>query len=366
MDANGTIIGLVTNANSRAVLGAASMLVMLGDRATTLPVVVFVAGAALLSAAQHRLLRSAGAQRVVPLKAMPIPDAFARVLGAGRPGRQVMFQRLGLWSHTEYNKIIMLDSDILVARNIDELASAPRDTFGPNICTYGCEKRVAGFNSGVMVIGPSMPLYEEMTAYALRRAGGEAVGRAERLPTRRGRQRMAKRSPLGELLVDQEQSFLAEFFADVHGVALEADARERDGHEWTWRSFSDRSLCGRDDAGRAPGAPAPSRPCGGRVNVLSRLYNARPGDCDRCPSSYRPKLVHFACCIKPLKHGRGGTNASRRYWEAVRAAPEAHCRRDKKAVCSACVAVAELRYLDAYGRAEALLAASRRLVNGRS
>ena len=357
MDSNNTVIGLVTNANDHAVLSAAAMLVMLGDRATTLPVVVFVAGApSLLSAAQHRLLRSAGAQRVVPLKAMRIPDEFARVLNAGRTGRQVMFQRLGLWSHTEYGKIISLDSDMLVARNIDELALAPRDTFGPNICTYGCERRVSGFNSGVMVVGPSQPLFHEMAAYARRRAAGEAVGRAERLPMRRGRQRTAgysgaPRSPLHELLVDQEQSFLAEFFADVHGIAIEADAPERAGYEWTWRSFSDSSLCGRVAAARTPAAPGPSQPCGGRVNIMSRLYNARPGDCDRCPSSYRPKLVHFACSGKPV-NGRGGANASRRRWAAV----QARCGKDSK-VCSGCVAVSELRYLDAFARAEALWAA---------
>lgn len=336
------IIGLV--ADRHAFLSATALLLMLRDRATTLRSVVFVAGNQEPTAAQSAVLVSAGAWRVVRLNPMPIPEGnFSAVLGAGRHGRRIMFERLGLWSHDEYHKILLLDLDLHVARNIDEMATFPRNTFSPNICQYGCAHRVAGHNSGVMVIGPSRARFDEMVAYAKARANGAAVGRAQRLPLRQSRQRSVRRQPLHELLVDQEQSFLAEFYADVHGINIEADAPERAGHEWTWRSFVDTSLCvGRDTRDISP--------CGGVVHIMSRRYNARPGDCNKCPASYRPSLVHFACAAKPFQ--RYSIKASRRYWEAMHTKAAVDCGR--ASVCSSCVAESQLGYLVAFEHAEAL------------
>jgi hypothetical protein len=344
---NATVIGLV--ADARSIRFAATMLVMLRDRANSIPVVLFVGGEQqTLPDTQVTMLRTAGVSRVVPLHRMPVPAGeFATVLARGRGGRKIMFERLGLWSHVEYSKIISLDLDLFVAANIDEMASFPRNTWSPNICQYGCDHRVAGHNSGVMVVGPSTKLFLRMSAFAQHRAAGGAVGRAERLGIRRGRQNAAHRAPLEELLVDQEQSFLSEFFADEYGVNIEADAPERAGHDWTWREFADASLC---DKGVA--AATAQRTCGGRVRVMSRRYNARPGDCDRCPSDYQPKLIHFACAAKPLH--RHGVDASQRYWESVRANASRVCGRGNT-VCSSCTAESQLGYLAALQRAEDLM-----------
>lgn len=155
-----TVIGIVADAH--ALLGALTMTLMLRDRSTTIPIVVFSAGTPPLPESARKLLLDAGVHRVTRLHPMPVPVGFDSVLATGRRGRRLMFERLGLWSHIEYRKIISLDLDILVNANIDEMAGFPPETFSPNICTYGCNHRVAGHNSGVMVLGPSRALFDAM------------------------------------------------------------------------------------------------------------------------------------------------------------------------------------------------------------
>ena len=60
------------------------------------------------------------------------------------------------------------------------MATFPADTFSPNLCSYGCDRRVAGFNSGVMVLAPSaerMPRWRATSARASMAATDEAHAR---------------------------------------------------------------------------------------------------------------------------------------------------------------------------------------------
>ena len=171
---NRTVVGLVTN--GQGVRDVGRMAIQLsGGR---LPVVAFVVGME-LKPMQVSYLSGLGV-RIVRMNHVPVPSAFghARV-------DPFKFSILGLWSHTEYQKIVHLDTDILVnGDNVDEMASFPPDTFSPNICMFGCGRRVSGYNAGVAVIGPSRERFESMMRYAASRAAGKAAGPAAMLPSR--------------------------------------------------------------------------------------------------------------------------------------------------------------------------------------
>lgn len=64
------------------------------------------------------------------------------------------YSKLRVWQLTEYDKIIFIDSDLLVLKNIDEFF------FYPELSAAGNDKVL--FNSGVMVIEPSLCKFEDM------------------------------------------------------------------------------------------------------------------------------------------------------------------------------------------------------------
>ena len=105
-----------------------------------------------------------GGELVALKNSMPLPPSFGEILDS--EARRVQYRKLALWSHTEFAKIIALDADVFVARRIDEMATFPADTFSPNLCSYGCDRRVAGFNSGVMVLAPSAERSAALARYA--------------------------------------------------------------------------------------------------------------------------------------------------------------------------------------------------------
>ena len=62
--------------------------------------------------------------------------------------------RVALWAQTEFSRIIYLDVDVLIMRNIDHMAHFPADAFTPEVCSVPkClpDKIPAGINVGVMV-----------------------------------------------------------------------------------------------------------------------------------------------------------------------------------------------------------------------
>ncbi|KAH9689125.1 putative UDP-glucuronate:xylan alpha-glucuronosyltransferase 4 [Citrus sinensis] len=65
------------------------------------------------------------------------------------------YSKLRVWQLIEYDKIIFIDSDLLVLKNIDEFF------FYPEFSAAGTNKVL--FNSGVMVIEPSLCKFEDLT-----------------------------------------------------------------------------------------------------------------------------------------------------------------------------------------------------------
>lgn len=64
------------------------------------------------------------------------------------------YSKLRVWQLTEYDKVIFIDSDLLVLKNIDNLF------YYPQLSASGNDKSL--FNSGLMVLEPSSCMYEEL------------------------------------------------------------------------------------------------------------------------------------------------------------------------------------------------------------
>ncbi|KAG2695518.1 hypothetical protein I3760_07G017000 [Carya illinoinensis] len=64
------------------------------------------------------------------------------------------YSKLRVWQLIEYNKVIFIDADLLVLKNIDKFFAHPQLSAAPN------DKVI--FNSGVAVIEPSMCMFEDL------------------------------------------------------------------------------------------------------------------------------------------------------------------------------------------------------------
>eukprot|EP01095_Lingulamoeba_sp_RSL-Kostka_P016626 TRINITY_DN8193_c2_g1_i4.p1 TRINITY_DN8193_c2_g1~~TRINITY_DN8193_c2_g1_i4.p1 ORF type:complete len:444 (+),score=47.43 TRINITY_DN8193_c2_g1_i4:479-1810(+) len=64
-----------------------------------------------------------------------------------------VFSKLNIYNLTEYDKVVYLDTDILVLENVDELFFCPG---------YCAALRNAFFNTGVIVLKPSVDLFEDL------------------------------------------------------------------------------------------------------------------------------------------------------------------------------------------------------------
>jgi alpha-N-acetylglucosamine transferase len=66
------------------------------------------------------------------------------------------FTKLNIWKLTQFKKIIFIDADCIVLKNIDELFLYPEISAVMECCDH--------FNSGVMVIKPSLEVFDNMMA----------------------------------------------------------------------------------------------------------------------------------------------------------------------------------------------------------
>lgn len=64
------------------------------------------------------------------------------------------YSKLRIWQLTEYDKVIFIDSDFLVLKNMDDFFVYPQLSAAPNDFTL--------FNSGLMIIEPSKCMFEEL------------------------------------------------------------------------------------------------------------------------------------------------------------------------------------------------------------
>ncbi|APH73089.1 glycosyltransferase [Aquibium oceanicum] len=115
--------------------------------------------------------------RLVPAGLLPTSDAFnerhqRRRLHADAPftkGRKPDFHtpldnfvKLRLWEMEEYEKIVFIDADAIVVRNIDRLFAYPEFSAAPNV--YESLADFHRLNSGVFVAKPSRATFSEMLA----------------------------------------------------------------------------------------------------------------------------------------------------------------------------------------------------------
>ncbi|KAJ1929652.1 glycogenin glucosyltransferase [Tieghemiomyces parasiticus] len=86
---------------------------------------------------------------------------YANLTVLGRPDLGATWTKLELWRLTDYAKVIFLDADTLVLRNIDDLFDRTGDfAAAPDIGWPDC------FNSGVMVCTPSHHTFDKLVAMA--------------------------------------------------------------------------------------------------------------------------------------------------------------------------------------------------------
>lgn len=70
------------------------------------------------------------------------------------------YSKLKMWLLTWYDKVVFIDSDFLVLKNMDWLFGYPQLSAAPNNKTL--------FNSGIMVIEPSLCLFEDLMVKSLK------------------------------------------------------------------------------------------------------------------------------------------------------------------------------------------------------
>jgi alpha-N-acetylglucosamine transferase len=72
------------------------------------------------------------------------------------------FAKLRLWQLTDYDRVVFIDADALVVRNIDRLFAYPEFSAAPNV--YESLTDFHRLNSGVFVARPSEATFERMLA----------------------------------------------------------------------------------------------------------------------------------------------------------------------------------------------------------
>jgi alpha-N-acetylglucosamine transferase len=123
------------------------------------------------------------------------------------------FAKLRLWQLAGYEKIVFLDADVLVLRNIDRLFSYPEFSAAPNV--YESLADFHRLNSGVFVACPSEAIFSAML---------------ERLDRP------------GAFWRRTDQTFLQEFFPDWHGLPVFFNMLQYVWFNlpelWDWKSIS--------------------------------------------------------------------------------------------------------------------------------
>lgn len=283
---------------------AAVLVQQLINVGTALPIVVF--NLTTLPTCAVTLVRSLGAQVTSLDPPMVIPPEFGSKL-MGRPflrsGRPVLsrfapWAKLAIWGQTRWSKVVLLDVDVVLLRPIDEMADMPVDTFSPETCNSVAPQRcaatdeltkhtTAGFNAGVMVIGPSTRRFASMGEFA-----SGHIARLLRECTNQSDAAQVER----HYLAYPEQSFLKRYWPTVMRSTIEG-GRPRNGYDWQWRTYHDSEL----GASCAASSSADAADGCGTTSFMSRLYNARPYDCSTCAAEYvaRVKVVHYTCSYKP-------------------------------------------------------------------
>ncbi|RKP34378.1 nucleotide-diphospho-sugar transferase, partial [Dimargaris cristalligena] len=138
--------------------GAVVLAHSLRQSGTSYPLVCLITPSTLTPAATDILYTSF--DRVVPVSPFDSGDHTNLKL-LGRPDLGVTWTKFELWRLTEYSKIVFLDADTLVLRNLDDLfATKGPFAAAPDIGWPDC------FNSGVMVCTPDQRTWASLRSRA--------------------------------------------------------------------------------------------------------------------------------------------------------------------------------------------------------
>ncbi|KAL0698035.1 hypothetical protein Bca4012_054157 [Brassica carinata] len=129
--ANFYVCGAITAAQSIRMSGSTRDLVILVDDSIT---------------EHHRSGLAAAGWKIYPIQRIRNPKAEAEAYNEWN------YSKFRLWQLTEYDKIIFIDADMLILRNIDFLFEMPEISATGNNATL--------FNSGVMVVEPSNSTFQ--------------------------------------------------------------------------------------------------------------------------------------------------------------------------------------------------------------
>ena len=89
---------------------------------------------------------------------IPVHVSLIKESGEGR--WKTTFQKLSVFSFTDYDKIVWIDADMMVCNNLDKLFNKPHMS-----CVKSRSPKITGgisFNSGLMVIEPNINEYNEL------------------------------------------------------------------------------------------------------------------------------------------------------------------------------------------------------------
>lgn len=165
-------ITLVTNADYA--MGATALVRSLRLTGTEADIVVMHTGG--VSSDRLELLQALGA-KLVEAELLPTSDAFnqrharakihadAPFTRGRKPGFHTPldnFAKLRLWQMTQYEKVVFIDADAIVLRNIDRLFDYPEFSAAPNV--YESLADFHRLNSGVFVARPSHETFDAMLA----------------------------------------------------------------------------------------------------------------------------------------------------------------------------------------------------------
>ena len=122
------------------------------------------------------------------------------------------FCKLALWQLAEYRRVVFLDADTLVVRNIDKLFGYPEFCAAPNL--YETLADMHRLNSGVFVAKPSAATYDAM---------------------------LAQLDAPGVFWRRTDQTFLEHYFPDWHGLPYTFNALQylyfNLPQLWRWQSI---------------------------------------------------------------------------------------------------------------------------------
>eukprot|EP00753_Platysulcus_tardus_P010676 PLAT2954.1.p1 GENE.PLAT2954.1~~PLAT2954.1.p1 ORF type:complete len:351 (+),score=162.19 PLAT2954.1:48-1100(+) len=118
---------------------------------TALPLVVIVTAEV---SAHVRAQLEARKCIVVEVEAIPNPNEEVHVEGWVSSG----YTKLALWSLTDWDKLVYIDADAMVVRNVDDLFLRPTPAAAPDVFPPDC------FNAGVLVVTPNAATFASMLA----------------------------------------------------------------------------------------------------------------------------------------------------------------------------------------------------------